>query len=127
MYKISNETKIGYGIIFLTLAVAAFSGKISYLYLIMPPIFYVVMYLYISIFIWDKRRQSTITLSQNAFRKGDVISTGGNGRTAIVLNVKAGENSTTVTVYPFKYSRFKIINAIKLWYIKLSYSFRVSH
>jgi hypothetical protein len=103
----------------LMIVVAAILGKVSFLYLLVPPAFYAVMYFYIRIFIWDKRRPSNITLSRNVFRNGDVIATGGNGQTAIVLNVKSGGNSTTVTVFPFKQTQFKIINAIKFWYINL--------
>lgn len=125
MNKISIETNIGFGLIFSVLFWAAVDGKVPFSLLLMPPIVYTIMYLFIRIFIWDKRRQFNITLSQNAFRKGDLISIGRSEQTGLVLKVNAGvNNQITATLFPLKVTKYKLVNIARLWYVKISYWLR---
>ncbi len=125
MNKISIETKIEFGIIFSVSFLAAVDGKVPFVLLLIPPIAYAIMYLFIRIFIWDKRKQFNITLSQNAFRKGDLIFIGRSEQIGFVLKVNAGvNNQITATVFPLKVTKYKLVNIARLWYVKISYWLR---
>ena len=120
MYKISTVTQWAYGLIFSITFWAAFDNKVSYWYLAVPPIAYGIMYLYISIFCWDKRRQLKITIPSPSFVKGDLLKIGRNENVGLVVDVKDNGHSIDLTVFPVKEGKYRLVNTLRIWYIKVS-------
>lgn len=120
MNKISIETNIGFGLIFSVSFWAAVDGKVPFSLLLIPPIAYGIMYFFISIFIWDKRRQLKITIPSPSFVKGDLLKIGRNENVGLVVDVKDNGHSIDLTVFPVKEGKYRLINTLRIWYIKVS-------
>ncbi len=122
MNKISAETKIGIGIMFSVSFWAAIDGKISFWWLALFPVFYGLLSLSVEIFVWDKKKQFELRVSVPAFSKGDILKYGATD--AIVLKVEDKASGITLTLFPIKTSNKRLINKIKLIYIRMSYFLR---
>lgn len=121
MNKISIETNIGFGLIFSVSFWAAINGKVPFALLLMPPIAYAIMYLFISIFIWDKRRTVKLTMNTPGFKKGEVLKIGGSGQKVIIVDVKQIDIRTiSCTTFPIKTSKYKIVNIARSLYRNVS-------
>lgn len=81
-------------------------------------------YLYIQIFIQDKKKQFDIILSTWVYKKNDIICTGKSDATVIILDAIVNKNHTLVICYPIKRSKYKFINLIQHKYIRLGYYLR---
>ena len=116
MYKISAATNIGLGLMFAVSFWAAVDGAISFLWLAIFPVFYLILYFTISVFVWDKKRQVDIRLGANYFKKGDIIKIGNGDKMGLIVSV----NDSIITVFPIKVTKSKRLNNLNYNYIKLS-------
>ncbi len=67
-----------------------------------------------------------LKLSGNAFKKWQVIKISSTGKTQLItdIHINKGEYSFTITTHPFNPSKYKLINRIKVSWIKLKYFFK---
>jgi hypothetical protein len=129
MNKISWETTLAMALMELIIVLEVFIGKLPIWSMILVPIAYGLLWLWLKIFLWDKRKQFDITISSPEFRKNDLITINRSGQTALVVKVNADlGNRIILTVFPIKVSKNKIANICRLWFIKTGCWLRsVSH
>jgi hypothetical protein len=125
MNKISIETNFGFGMIFLLPLWAAVFGKIPFTVLLILPFTYAIMYFFISIFIWDKRKTAKITMVASGFKKGEVFKIGSSGKQVIIMDVKQIDARTILcTTFPIKISKYRIVNVSRAYYRNFSFFLR---
>jgi hypothetical protein len=122
MNKISTSTNLGFVIIQMCFIYLFFDNKVSWWWLTAAPLFYLLMWFIIKVFIWDKMRQFDIRLSKPAFKVGDLIFT--SGSESIILGVKLSNNEAVYTAYHVRKRNSKLLSRINLFFIKLSYQLR---
>ena len=124
MNKISNLVSILFLLLFVISIAFYIDDKVPFISVFIAPLYYLILYLTLKIFIWDKRKQFNLTLVGNNFRENDIIMIS-NQITAIIIKSFPFSNGTSkLSCFRYTESKYWLINWVSIKFIRIGYKLR---